>query len=283
MMRLQEGIMRSIVRAVLCAAVVVSCAVPAWAADGVLIVMKVTFGSNPPQTNQVQIDQKRMRMTGTGATGSAGVMFDSNRQVMTMIDDAHKTYSEMTKADLDAFAAQMAPAMAQMQEAMKNMPPEAKARMEAMMKKNGAPGAAPGAAPKKVEYKKTGTATVGKWTCDKYEGYTNGQKTHEVCTVDPKVLGFSMADFQVMRDMQEFFKQFQQFGRGMAPQQSFIVGTPEEQGFSGIPVRSVITTSNGTQVISELAEARRQAFTDATFTVPSDYQKNDLFGRGRGR
>lgn len=279
--------MRSIVRAVLCAAVVVSFAalvpaVPAWAADGVLIVMKVTFGTNPPQTNQIQIDQKRMRMTGTGPTGSAGVMFDGTHQVMTMIDDAHKTYSELSKADLDAFAAQMAPAMAQMQEAMKSMPPEAKARMEAMMKKNGAPGTPPGAAPAKLEYKKTGTATVGKWTCDKYEGYTNGQKTQEVCTVDPKVLGFSMADFQVMRDMQEFFKQFQQFGRGMAPQQSsFTVGTIEEQGFSGIPVRSVTTTSNGTQVISELAEAKRQAFTDATFTVPSDYKKNDLLGAGR--
>jgi hypothetical protein len=274
--------MTSIVRTLVCAAALVL-ALPAWAADGVLIVMKVTFGSNPPQTNQIQIEQKRMRMTGTGATGgSAGIMFDGNRQVMTMIDDAHKTYSELTKADLDAFAAQMAPAMAQMQDAMKNMPPEAKARMEAMMKKNGAPGAPPGAAHAKVEYKKTGTATVGKWTCDKYEGYTNGQKTHEVCTVDPKVLGFGMADFQVMRDMQEFFKQFQQFGRGIAPQQqSFTVGTLEEQGFSGIPVRSVTTTSNGTQVISELAEARRQAFTDATFTVPSDYQKNDLFGRGR--
>jgi hypothetical protein len=274
--------MTSIVRTLVCAAALVL-AVPVWAGDGVLIVMKVTFGTNPPQTNQIQIDQKRMRMTGTGATGSAGVMFDGNRQVMTMIDDAHKTYTEMSKADLDAFAAQMAPAMAQMQDAMKNMPPEAKARMEAMMKKNGAAaGGPPGAAPAKIEYKKTGTATVGKWTCDKYEGYTNGQKTQELCTVDPKVLGFSMADFQVMRDMQEFFKQMQQFGRGIAPQQSpFTVGTVAEQGFSGMPVRSVITTSNGTQVISELAEAKRQAFTDATFTVPSDYKKNDMFGRGR--
>jgi hypothetical protein len=275
--------MTSIVRTLVCAAALVL-AVPAWAADGVLVVQKITFGANPPQTHQIQIEAKRMRTTVTGATGTTtGIMFDGNRQVMTIIDDARKTYTEMSKADLDAFAAQMAPAMAQMQDAMKNMPPEAKARMEAMMKKNGAPGTTPpGAAPAKVEFKKAGTATVGKWTCDKYDGYTNGQKTHEVCSVDPKVLGFTMADFQVTRDMTEFFKQFQQFGRGMAPQQSsFTVGTPEEQGFSGIPVRSVITTSNGTQVTSELAEAKRQAFTDATFTVPSDYKKNEMFGRGR--
>jgi hypothetical protein len=271
--------MKAIVRTLVCAAAL-GLVVPVSAADGVLIVMKVTFGTNPPQTNQVQIDQKRMRMTGTSATGgSAGIMFDSNHQVMTIIDDAHKTYSELTKADLDAVAAQMTGAMAQAQAAMKNLPPEQRAQMEAMMKGRGMPGAA-AAAPAKPEYRKVGTATVGKWTCDKYDGYTNGQKTHEVCTVDPKALGFAATDFQVMRDMQEFFKQFQQFARGAGPQPAFTFGTPEEQGFSGIPVRSVHTT-NGEQVVSELTEAKRQAFTDATFTVPSDYQKNDLFGRGR--
>ena len=176
----------------------------------------------------------------------------------------------------------MAPAMAQMQEALKNMPPEQRARMEAMMKGRGAamPGAAP--APAKPEYRKVGTATVGKWTCDKYEGYTNGQKTNEVCTVDPKVLGFSVTDFQIQRDVTEFFKGLQQLGGGMMPQQSLAFGTPEDQGFSGIPVRSV-SHSGGREIVSELADAKRQAFTDATFQVPAGYQKNDLFGRGRGR
>jgi hypothetical protein len=150
--------------------------------------------------------------------------------------------------------------------------------MEAMMK--GRMGGAGGAAAAKIEYRKTGTGTVGKWTCDKYEGYTNGQKTQELCTVDPKVLGFTPADFQVTRDMAEFFKQFQQMGGGAASQQPFAFGTPEEQGFSGVPVRSVITV-NGSEVISELAEARRQAFPDSTFQVPAGYQKNDLMGRGR--
>ena len=77
-------------------------------------------------------------------------------------------------------------------------------------------------------------------------------------------------------------KQFQQIvPGGAAREQPFIMGTPEAQGFSGIPVRSS-HTANGTQVVSELTDAHRQAFTDATFEPPAGYQKQDLLG-GRGR
>jgi hypothetical protein len=280
--------MKSIVRMTACAAAAaVLLGVPAWAADGIVLVQKFTYADKPPQTHQIQIDQTHMRTESTGPDGSkAVIIFDSARQVMTMVSDANKSYSEMSKADMEAAAAQLSGAMSQMQEMMKNLPPERRAQMEAMMKGRGAaPGAAaPAAAPARPVFHKVGTATVGKWTCDKYEGLTNGQKTHEVCTVDPKVLGFSPADFQVTRDMIAFFKQFQ----GQLPQlqqqsqsQTFTMGTVEDQGFSGIPVRSV-STSNGSQVTFEIADVHREAFTDATFQPPAGYQKIDLFG-GRGR
>ena len=259
----------------------------AQAADGLLIVQKTTSGG-APQTNQIQIENKRMRAESSSATGGkAVVMFDAAKEVLTMVDMDKKTYSELTKADVEAIGAQMAqlaPMMAQMQEQLKNLPPEQRAQFEAMMKGRMGGAGMPGAAAPKTQYRKAGTATVGKWTCDKYEGYTNGQKTHEMCTVDPKVLGFSPADFQVTRDMVAFFKQFQ----GQLPQlqqsssQTFTMGTVEDQGFSGIPVRSVSTTANGSQVTFEIADVHREAFTDATFQPPAGYTKLDLFG-GRGR
>jgi hypothetical protein len=261
--------------------------VPVWAADGIVLVQKFTYADKPPQTHQIQIDQKHMRTESTGPDGSkVVVIFDSARQVMTMVNDANKSYSELSKADMDAAAAaaaQMSGSLAQMQEMMKNLPPARRAQMEAAMKGRGMGAAATPAV--RPEYKKVGTGTVGKWTCDKYEGYTNGQKTHEVCTVDPKVLGFSPADFQVTRDMVAFFKQFtgplQQAAQSQS--QSFAMGTVEDQGFSGLPIRSVSTT-NGSQMTFEIADVHREAFTDATFQPPAGYQKIDLFGRGgRGR
>jgi hypothetical protein len=62
------------------------------------------------------------------------------------------------------------------------------------------------------------------------------------------------------------------------------LGTPEEQGFSGVPVRTT-TTAGGQPMTSEITEVKRQAFPDSTFQVPAGYQKQDspFSAMGRGR
>src|SRR5689334_18014526 len=134
---------------------------------------------------------------------------------------------------------QKSDAMAQMQEKKKNMSHQQREMMERMMQDRGIPGMA---APAKTEYRKTGTDKVGKWTCDKYEGYRDNQKVSELCTVDPKARGLAASDFEVTRQMAEFFK-------ALIPQGSdrlFAFGKPEEQGYSGVPVRRTSTLMNAT-------------------------------------
>jgi len=239
---------------------------PLLAADGVLIVEKSTTGGTT-STNQVQIEKTRMRAESAGPNGTKTVVvFDGGAQVMRMIDADKKMYTEMTKADVERMGAQMA----KMQEQMKNMPPAARAQMEALMKGRGA---APGAAAK-TEYRKTGTDKVGKWTCDKYEGYQNNQKTSELCTVDPKTLGFGVADFQVTQQLGEFFK-------ALMPQnaeQMFTLGTSDAQGFSGVPVRRIYSIGQQ-QTVSEITEVSRQTFADSIFAVPAGFQKRAMPGR----
>jgi hypothetical protein len=244
------------------------------AADGILLVMKTTAGTDAPQTTQVQIDGRRMRAEAIGERGEKQVVvFDGTKKVMFLVDDSKKTYTEMTEADIEALGGMMAGMMAQLQ----NMPPEARAQMEAMMKGRGM--AMPGATAPKTQYTKTGTGTVGKWTCDKYEGSSGGQKVSDVCTVDPKALGFTAADFEVSRELVAFFKKLMPTGGG----QMFSIGTPEDQGFSGVPVRTV-SSVGGRQVTTEITEVSRQAFPDAVFQAPAGYQKTSMMGgRGRGR
>ena len=250
--------------------------VPLVAADGILIVEKTTKGGTTT-THQVQIERNRMRAESASPSGGKQIMvFDGAAQVMTMIDVDKKTYSEMTKADVDQMGGQMTAAMAQMQEQLKNMPPEQRAQIEAMMKGRGAAMGAP-AAPK-TEYRRAGTDTVGKWTCDKYEGFQNNQKVSEVCTVDPKVIGFATTDFDVTKQMMAFFQK-------LMPQnadQMFSIGSTEAQGFSGVPVRRVISVGPQ-QTVVELTEVSRQSFSDSLFAVPEGFQKQPGFGRGRGR
>ena len=242
------------------------------AADGILLVSKSTSGSGAPQTSQIQIDGRRMRAEVVGERGEkSSVVFDGTKKLMMIIDDRQKTVTEMTQADIDAIGGMMSGMMAQLQ----SLPPEQRAQMEAMMKGRGA--SMPGAAAPKIQYTKTGTGTVGKWTCDKYEGSSGGQKVSEVCTVDPKVLGFTAADFAVSRDFAAFFKKIMPGGGG----QAFSIGTPEDQGFSGVPVRTV-STVGGRQFTTEISEVSRQSFPDSVFQAPAGYQKQSMMG-GRGR
>jgi len=254
-------------------------AATAGAADGILITQKMTSSSGTVTTTQVQIDKMHMRAEGSGASGrKQTIIFDGTAQVMRMIDDEAKTYSEMTKDDIDRLSGQMSGAMAQMQEQIKNMPPEARARMEEMMKGRGMP--APGSAATPVEYKKVGTDTVGKWTCDKYEGWRGAEKVSEYCTITPDALGFTTNDFEVTRQMAEFFSKLVPQGA----EQMFRVGSNAANGFSGVPAR-MITFKNGAQdMVSELTGVTRQNFPEATFAVPAGYQKREMMGgRGRGR
>ena len=244
----------------------------AQAADGILIVQQTTVSGGAPQTHRVQMDARRMRAE---TTGSTVVVFDGTKQVMMLIDDGKKSYSEITKAEVEAIGAQVSGMMEQVQKQMQSLPPEQRAQMEAMMKGRGA--GMPGMTVAKTQYRKTGTGTVGKWTCDKYEGYQGDKKVSEICTVDPKVLGFTEADFAVSKEMMAFFKQIMPAGAA----EMFSLGSAE-QGFSGVPVRT--TTTSTPPTTTEVTEVGRQSFPDSVFQAPAGYAKTDFMGgRGRGR
>src|SRR5260370_18087702 len=137
----------------------------------------------------------RAEMARAGGDESV-VVFDGVNQVMYMINNTRKTYSEISKADMDRVAAQL-------QGAMASIPPEQRARMEAIMRGRGMPGLP--APPPKPQYKKTGADTVGKWTSDKYDAFQGDRKTPEVCTVDPKALARAAGDFDVGTQFAKFF------------------------------------------------------------------------------
>jgi uncharacterized protein DUF4412 len=249
-------------------------AVPAAAADGVLIAQKIT-GRSTTTTTQTQVEKTRMR-TEIDQNGKKMIMvYDGAAGVLRMIDEQAKTYTEMTKADIERLSAQMSGAMEQMKQQMENMPPEARARMEAMLQGRGAAMAAGGPP---TQYAKVGTDTVGKWRCDKYEGTRNGQKSSEVCTVDPSSLGFSMSDFDVTRQMAEMFSKL--VPQGM--ENFFRVGSSQPNAFVGLPVRMVSFKDGAPQTTTEMTEASRQNFPDSLFAVPAGYQKREMPGmRGR--
>lgn len=245
------------------------------AADGIVITQTTTT-SGKPRTSRVQITKDRMRTEMASASGDAeAVVFDGPRQVLWIINYDKKTYTELTKADVERIGGQVNDAMAKLQEQLKNLPPERRAQMELLMKGRGLPGMSANG-PAKTEYRRTGTDKVSKWPCVKYEGYRDNQKTTELCTVDPGALGVGPADFEVTRQVGEFFK-------GLAPQMAdrmFTIGTAD-QGFTGIPVRRLTTSQAGAvEILTELNDVARQNIPDSAFVLPPDLTKSATpFGR----
>jgi hypothetical protein len=243
--------------------------------QGVLFVQKETRGGQAT-TTQIQMDKDHIRVESRSNGDESAFVFDSPKQIARMINISKKTYTEMTKAEMEQMGGQINSAMAQMQEQMRNLPPDQRAIMEQMMRGRGMPGAA--AAPPKVEYKQTGTDKVGQWTCTKYEGSVGGQKTTEVCTVDAKELGMAPADFEAARQLSDFMK-------AMMPQSGdtpFVNGTTQDQGFSGVPVRRTAYRNGAVESATEITEVRKQAFPASTFDAPAGFRKEAMPG-ARGR
>ena len=260
-----------ILAGILTAIAVASFASPVQAADGLLMV-ETTVAGTTSRTTRVQIERDRLRTEVGGVAGGETqiIIFDGPQQVLRYVNFARKSYTEMTKADADRMGAQMSTAMESMKEKIANMPPEQRAKMEAAMGRMG--GAAGAGAPVRPEYKKTGTDTVGKWTCDKYEGFRGGVKVSEVCTVDPKVLGMTQADLEISKQVAAFFKTLLPMGGD----QVLGIGTIETQGFAGIPVRRVRYNGTAVASTSEVVEVSRQTFDDASYAVPAGFQKQSM-------
>lgn len=236
----------------------------AQAADGILITQRVTSGG-APLTVRLQIEATRTRTEMAGPNGVMNVtIFDGGKQVLYIVDPASKTYMEMTKADVDRLGAQMQGSIAQMQAQLEKMPPAQRAQMEAMMKG--------------VQQTRTGSDTVGRWTCDKYDLTQGGQKIGEVCSVNLATLGFGARDFDVMRQMGAFYSAM----APLVPAQLSGVSGIDQGGSSDFPVRTVMMVPGGAMT-TEVVEAGRQTFPDSSFTVPDGFTKQDVTGLFGGR
>ncbi|MEE8329359.1 MAG: DUF4412 domain-containing protein [Thermodesulfovibrionia bacterium] len=244
----------------------------AYAEAGVIITSIDTSFDDPRDsgTSTVYIGDNGMRVESRAEGESNTMIFRSDKEVFWIINTADKSYMEMTKKDIKKIKGQMDEAMRMMQEQMKNMPPEQRAMMEQMMKGKAMP-----AQPEKTVFKKVASGVkIGKWKCDKYEGYNGGQLTEEVCTTSWKSLGIEQKDFRVMKSMGEFMSELSPDAASQ-----FNVGSDEwekEQGYPGVPVRT-ISYSMGKKVFqTEIQDVKKQKIDSSLFELPKGLTKKSF-------
>jgi hypothetical protein len=224
-------------------------------------------GQSGTTTNQEKmcLEKDRIRVEMKGPATDQAFIFRQDKEVFWFIDNNAKTYTEMTKADLE----NMQTAIKQMQENLKNLPAEQRAMIQKSMQAT-----MPFSAPHPVYKKVTSGEKVNQWTCDKYEGYLDNKKQDEIWTTDPKKLGFSADDFAVVQEMGKFFEGFTKMSIPF-----YKVGSEEwakEQGYAGMPVKTISSTNGQATNTREIKEIKRQDLPAALFELPAGLKKSEM-------
>lgn len=258
--------------------------VPAWA-NGVMI--KIDERGQRPDENEtvtMLLGEENLKIEAKSPTTHNVVIFMGKESRMLVADLLKRTYMEITQADLQQIKSMHQQAMGQNEQMMKNMSPEIQARMKEAMEqlKNLPPEQQEMAKkymnlptvtpeePLKTTYKLIDAgATYNNWRCRKYEGYRADQKVEEVLATDFSELGVSKSDFQVFRRMSEFFESLGDMAAKVAPK--FNIGSEEwekEQGYRGIPVKTVTFTGGKPASTTVVREVLKQQFSGEEFRLP---------------
>jgi hypothetical protein len=180
-------------------------------------------------------------------------IFRLDKEIMYLIDTQKKEYSEMTFAEMEAYAKKTNKKLEKMNEQLKNMPPEQRKAMEQMMGNVGM-----GGQNTKIDVKKTAEKkTISGYTCVKYAMKEDGKEIGSMWTTT------GVPDFSSMQ------KDMKEFGQRMAAQMpkagEMVAAMKKVEGF---PVQ---TTIAGITTIVTKIEKKTVAASE--FEIPAGYKK----------
>lgn len=189
------------------------------------------------------------------------------------VNPKDKTYTTLDRAAIAKMAAQLNPALKQMQERMAKMPPEQRAQMEKMMGKN-----LSGFGKQSVqEIRKTArTAKVAGYSCTYTEVLEDGVLASEFCVVPQTALkggqDLAVSSARVIALMADMLKQLDApWLKQMADKQ-----VENYAKLGGIPVTSRLFSEGKPVRESVLESATTAALPASLFQVPSDYTKREM-------
>jgi hypothetical protein len=227
--------------------------------------VKTKVADGPAQVIFVQDGKIRMNMP----KNANGMILKNS--ILYVLDDKKKTYMEMDKATMKRTADQAGAAMKQMQEQLKNMPPEQRAQMEKMMGAN-MPGMMSGKTDV-YEAKDTGRNDTSEgrkcriWVLNK-----NGELHEELCVVP-------FGSLPGNEDFEKTFKELAESFEGMA---SGLPGAGDavkaRNSIKGYPVRTrhFEPTGEARAVETVVTKWVEESVPGATFEIPAGYKKKEM-------
>ena len=151
---------------------------PLWA--GVVFEVETTYRDRVESTaTSVEGRNLKMEIASKSQRDKGEMIYRGERREMVVVDHEDKSYVVMDEEAMKQIAGQVGQAMAQMQEALKNVPEGQREMVEKMMKERMPQAQAPQRP--KSELKKTSErATHNGYPCVKYEVQRGGRKVREL-------------------------------------------------------------------------------------------------------
>lgn len=195
------------------------------------------------------------------------ILFSGSKQEVKMINHQEKMYHVMNKAMARQMAGKVNTAMAQMQAALKQMPPEMQKMMKQKMAQN--PMFGGGKLPKTELKKIKANVPVGSYKTTQYKILSDKRPVSELWIASFGEVGVSQNSFKVMQSLGKFFNDIAgEFKQGGSLKQ---MGFQEWSKFQGVPVKTV-NLRKGDEVYT-LKKAYSKKFASKDFQVPGSYKE----------
>jgi hypothetical protein len=235
--------------------------------------------------SSIMVKDGMVRIEDADSSESGITIYHSSSGKLVVIMANERAYSEMTEEGVRQQMSQMRGVlqgvqqgmMGYMEEAMRGMSAEERRAMEEQMAQFGLghPGGQPAALPK-LSTKRTGrTQNVAGVRCEIYEGYLDGEKTHEACVASPADLKVSAADHRALVSMFDFMASMAEIAGEVMGMGGMGFGADFATEFKdGIPVQLKDLETGGVTVLQSRSFERLGA---ELFQVPAGYTRMDLF------
>ncbi len=230
-----------------------------------------------PDRINTSVEGERIRMDVKGPRGAnADMIFRGDRHEMLAVDHDSQTYVLIDDATIDQISAQLSQLEAQMQDMLKDVPPEQRAAVEQMMKQRmpGGSGSEP-----VTEIRNTGTeAEKNGYSAREFELYVDGRREKSFWVTDWDNIEGGRDAARAFESMAWFIQDLQDAMPDFA--KSPAVGTNayehlEELG--GFPVVTIDYSPDGSVIgESRLKESRVESLDDAEFEPPAGYARKTL-------
>ncbi|HLY47397.1 MAG TPA: hypothetical protein VKQ73_17590 [Stellaceae bacterium] len=244
-------------------AVLVAAAGPAVA--GTVITSSMTMPQAAGGKSVVYLEPDRVRIESQNSV----TIFRADQNTVYVLKPSEKTFIRVTPETMKQVAAAMSAARAQLAQQMKSMTPAERAKIEKML-----PGAGAGAAQApQFEFRKAGgTATFGKWSCERVEQLADGRPQAQLCVARLSDLGLGPDDLAALRRFEAFMRQAMPgtaaAGAAIDPQALRTV-----VGYEAYPVHSEIPGA-GVQTTTETVE--KKAIPADLFELPAGYREQAM-------